>query len=813
MIVFFMTLLLNPFNPTRTLGATTDPTQAGTDLGAWVRDRLGTTKGIKERSANPLTNNGTTMSTLDDATTFDAQLTCPSTQSFVSVTASAWAGFGDLSPMTIQIDRDMDGAPDFTFSSPTPISGVCGNGVISCSAGTWTGCSYYTWQVDSSINLSLSPTLMTNLGGCYCINNSCGAPSTTLLPKILTDLGGGISAAIQARDPKYTITDTTISGNTIQYYGKDSANCSTVSSTSGSSSPEQYFGNPTAIAPDTSTEISIQSSDPNSYYSLMTGTMAASTASSSYQTCGLDRIITVTSQTGSIGNGGAGTLCSDHFVYIRAHEETPTRYHLQYLDTGPGGDGHRNCGGTGTGGGVDDWHTLEIVNLPAPPTSFNYCMNPTTGTCPASGTACVTTKNTSVNVMTCHGSGEAYPPFNYNYLFNYVTDTISETINNGCIGLDADPKCQLREETMDSVQTYVNYQPTRITPLSSCKTFTGALGNYVRCRNWWDTDRTYRCETNLTFDFSDAKTRAEVVTGNVSNNPSSFYYEDLRKDGSTWTSENSTFAIPATTPPPVCELACKTSRPTTNTNASISGTTSQFRTSTAGTDYFYKSCPIVSGTPSCPIEPGETLEADCQCQNDFLEAATMMEVLESAGEDTLCEGTTNPATGICSGQIRIFGGERATCRPSGSDTGFFNCCSNGSSSPIDFLKHCKASERTLNDARDNGQTHHIGSQCIRSIPLIGCVQNEEVYCSFNGKLGRIIHEQGRPQLLTYGPTGDWRTPPAPNCSGFLPEDLQMIDFSQIDLSEFFGDITTKTQTGIESDMSSEVNDFYNNLRP
>lgn len=784
---------------------------AGANLGNWTLERLGSTDGIKNRSSNPLTNNSTPLNSLNDASSFNAQLSCPSTSSFLTVTTSSVAITNDLGPSTIEVDTDLDGTIDYTYTPPFHISGVCANGVISCDPGTWTTCNYYRWQSNPSLNVTLNPVLMTDLGGCYCVNASCGSPSTTILPKILEDLGTGAAAAIQAIDPKFSISNVTNLGSSIEYYGQNTANCSSVPSSSGTNNPEQYFGNAGAMATDTTNEVSVQSSDPDSYYNLMTGSLASSTAASAFPTCAVERVITVTTTSSAISNTMTASLCSDHFVFIRAHQVNPITYHLQYLDASPGTAPHWNCEAVGTAGGIGDWHTLKVVNLPSPPTSFQYCLNATSG-CTPEASACVNTAGTQVNVMTCHGAGAATASYTMNYLFNYLVDNISETINDSCTGLDINPNCQLKGETIDSVITYANYNPTSLSPLSSCQTFTGGLGSYVECKAWWRKDRTYRCATNTPYDFSDAQIRADAATSNVVANPSRFYYEDLQKDGGTWVSSNSTFSLPSTPSAGTCEMSCKTSKAAIDTDASLSGNTSQFRTSTNTVDVFYKTCPRVSGTPSCPLDPGETLIANCQCQDDFAEAASMMEVLKSAGEEMICEGTTDPNTGQCIGQIRIFNGNGASCRPPGSDTGLFNCCSNGSSSIVNFLKNCDASERALNDARDNGQTHFVGSQCTRSVPLLGCVQQENVYCAFSGKLSRIIHEQGRPQINTYAPSGNWGSAGTPNCGGFTPEDFQMIDFGQIDLSDYFGDITTRTQTQMENDMGTKINHFYNNLQ-
>lgn len=90
-----------------------------------------------------------------------------------------------------------------------------------------------------------------------------------------------------------------------------------------------------------------------------------------------------------------------------------------------------------------------------------------------------------------------------------------------------------------------------------------------------------------------------------------------------------------------------------------------------------------------------------------------------------------------------------------------------------------------------------------------CVEHKKTYCCFNSKLSRIVHEQGRPQLQ--GDISSWGGPESPNCRGFTPEEFQMLDFSRIDLSEWYGDIETKAQDQIENEMQQSIEGFYDRI--
>lgn len=94
----------------------------------------------------------------------------------------------------------------------------------------------------------------------------------------------------------------------------------------------------------------------------------------------------------------------------------------------------------------------------------------------------------------------------------------------------------------------------------------------------------------------------------------------------------------------------------------------------------------------------------------------------------------------------------------------------------------------------------IGEKCTTKW-FGSCVQEVEVKCCFNSMMARIINEQGRPQLgMTFG------TPNAPQCEGFSAEQFQALDFSKIDLSEYYDEIRLNSQTEVEGIISEGITD-------
>jgi len=125
---------------------------------------------------------------------------------------------------------------------------------------------------------------------------------------------------------------------------------------------------------------------------------------------------------------------------------------------------------------------------------------------------------------------------------------------------------------------------------------------------------------------------------------------------------------------------------------------------------------------------------------------------------------------------------------------------------VDFLlSGCDGQDMEVGMLRGSGMCHEVGTYCSTSILGI-CVQKSKGHCCFNTKLGRIIQEQGRPQLKSFNAQG-WGTPKAPYCRGFTPEEFQALDFSKMDLSEYYSDIEARAQSEIQVDMKEKIDGF------
>lgn len=128
-----------------------------------------------------------------------------------------------------------------------------------------------------------------------------------------------------------------------------------------------------------------------------------------------------------------------------------------------------------------------------------------------------------------------------------------------------------------------------------------------------------------------------------------------------------------------------------------------------------------------------------------------------------------------------------------------------------LLQGCDQQDMETGMLRGSGMCHEVGTYCSSSI-LGVCIQKARGHCCFNTKLGRIIQEQGRPQLAAFNEIG-WGTAKNPYCRGFSAEEFQALDFSRMDLSEYYADIEARAQSDIEIDMEDKVNAYLSVINP
>ena len=168
--------------------------------------------------------------------------------------------------------------------------------------------------------------------------------------------------------------------------------------------------------------------------------------------------------------------------------------------------------------------------------------------------------------------------------------------------------------------------------------------------------------------------------------------------------------------------------------------------------------------------------------------------------------------GNCNGTLLIFNGKDMRCRSKDKLFGLKGggCCNEDLVFIFDTVS-CSEREKILKRKRNNGMCHLVGEYCAKywKIKIFGwkkkiCYLKKKTYCCFESKLARIINEQGREQLKR-----GWGSAKSPDCRGFTQDEFQKLDFSKMDLSEFFDDLTKNISKDIVDDTTKYIGNSIN----
>ena len=100
---------------------------------------------------------------------------------------------------------------------------------------------------------------------------------------------------------------------------------------------------------------------------------------------------------------------------------------------------------------------------------------------------------------------------------------------------------------------------------------------------------------------------------------------------------------------------------------------------------------------------------------------------------------------------------------------------------------CPEKEKVVAMKRDANLCANVGSFCSTRLPIIRtCMEQTTTFCCFNSKLARILNVAGKSQFGRGLGSAE-----RPDCEGFTVGEFQSLDFSRIDLTEFYADIAPK----------------------
>ncbi|EZP70627.1 putative exported protein [Sphingomonas paucimobilis] len=602
------------------------------------RARTGSSDALQSNYVTPGLS-GQTITTVDGKTGFTANLSCQKTSTLLELLVQP-GSTGDLTQVRISHDRDFDGSFDSQTLLPVPVSGICANGVIACNPGTWEGCRYYGWSVDSARNINLAQTQMTSLSGCYCINNSCG---TNLawgnISEVLKDLGGGVVGALTTADPRIGVAQAEVEGTMIRYTGAQTTSCTAQPEVSAT----RYRSSPTDIQGD-----AYSLSQASSVFQALAGSAAGSGKTEQVRNCSIEREVAVKewSFDDIVAVRGSVTKVTSCGTDCRRYEirgsgscgSVPPIYSATFEPLAPA----RIKSARIVEMGADDWVQARVngqivgyagkrpwLGEALPSGDCRISDDPWYNRTAIDITSQLTSGTTVVGARVRGGGGG-----NWGYVTLEVqVDTgceTSERLVDLCSAYGADPQCRLKSESVDDVVTFSNGVGTGLSPLPQTRTMGTGTCAVQLTRDFFLKERRYACIIDTGNQASPDLSRAAYI---IDRSTETVLNDRIQKSDGSVQETSRAFSMPTQDAVAACEPICKTRKARTNSDAAVDGVVSQIQTSDQGWDSYYHVC---SADNVCPAGDGEEIVSACGCLDDFPEAVTMMQTVRLAGADLVC---------------------------------------------------------------------------------------------------------------------------------------------------------------------------------
>lgn len=662
MLKYFSLFLIFFVSPVFSQSSSDAMNNKAKSIGSSFDSKYGSYDSLSENVVSPMTGNGS-LSTMNGQS-FTGKLACTKQSTFAR-SYYLPSSTGDIQQLKIMYDSQLKGdAPDKTLSVNERISGVCGNGFYSCDAGTWNNCKAYKWdykQDEISYKLS-NPSL---LGGCYCINNSCGSTlAIRNTPQVMRHLLTGAVTPFMEINSGYSISDVTVQ-DTSAVVTVVNSNRSDSGSCAGGTSPTQssLMQQPALLS-----EMGSQNATTNKYYDMVKNSASASAVSGQHK-CeikkeydltkpNIDTLITPLDRYTKVEKCGANCL---DLTLGATPQNTPSRntgschadfYRTSYILEDPSRikstrilDWSCNeCGYVLNQGQLHSYVFNERTRkqiIEYPTNKINHCNQ----------------KGGSLNISSgqhwthaIRGRWYSTQPRRVNWVFANVVNSEKSyhfskhrveidvscrlqntTIDNDCQEFERKSNCKVWHETVDGVTTVTNGRPTGVTPLfKQTRVSNGVCAMNVNT-DYLHKKRTYFCEAENPYDFSNAMERVDKIQSTV--NGTSFTDLVTLNNNRQQVNRQMTYYNGADGLTSKCQKTCRIKREIPMSEASSGINVNQYSNLVTKFEKEYRKCSIEN---VCPISGNEQVIMPCACNSQFNDAFGAMQSVRLASIDMIC---------------------------------------------------------------------------------------------------------------------------------------------------------------------------------
>ena len=163
-------------------------------------------------------------------------------------------------------------------------------------------------------------------------------------------------------------------------------------------------------------------------------------------------------------------------------------------------------------------------------------------------------------------------------------------------------------------------------------------------------------------------------------------------------------------------------------------------------------------------------KANMEQDKDLTQAVAMLNALKDAKKGILGDDLIN-----------VFKGESEHCDKKWK--GYTNCCTKFGGWGKALGAGCSPEAKNLAKKRKEKKCVEIGTFCYTKVPILGCVIERTTFCCYDSIIAKIINQEAKKQL---GRNNGYAE--NPSCTGLNKEDLERIDLSNVDFTEFYEEI-------------------------
>lgn len=118
---------------------------------------------------------------------------------------------------------------------------------------------------------------------------------------------------------------------------------------------------------------------------------------------------------------------------------------------------------------------------------------------------------------------------------------------------------------------------------------------------------------------------------------------------------------------------------------------------------------------------------------------------------------------------------------------------------------CDQQEKELANAKAQNLCHYVGSYCSHEVKIlgktVGCLENSQTYCCYNGLLGKAVEEGAHDQLGL-----SWGSGASPLCDGLSVDMIQKLDFSTPAMSALMKPFADQVMSKFNSNLKPVLSD-------